>query len=105
MCIWLPFLGFRVYPTHRRLKRANVRDFVARFRAQTKQYANGETTLEKITASTQAWIAHAKHGNTYRLRAKLFREMQIEPRRPSNCNSLRTTFALSTRRSKKQRKE
>lgn len=73
----LPFLGFRVYPTHRRLKRDNVRDFVKRFRAQTKQYARGETTLEKITLSTQCWIAHAKHGNTYKLRAALFQKLLV----------------------------
>ena len=40
-------------------------------------------TLEEIGRSVQAWIAHARHGNTYRLRQSLFRQVVFSkaPRR------------------------
>ena len=73
----IPFLGFRVWPTHRRLKRANVRAFARRLRQQLASYGRGEQTLEQVNASVQAWAAHAAHGDTFRLRSQLFRSMPI----------------------------
>ncbi|MBI5302837.1 MAG: group II intron reverse transcriptase domain-containing protein [Chloroflexi bacterium] len=67
----IPFLGWRIFPTHRRLKRDNVRAFMRRFRAQTIAYARGELSLENWTTRTQSWVAHAAHGDTYRLRKKI----------------------------------
>jgi hypothetical protein len=72
-----PFLGWRIYPAQRRLKRENVRDFVRRFRRQTAAYRRGELSLETLTTSTRAWIAHAAHGNTWRLRARLFAQWHV----------------------------
>jgi RNA-directed DNA polymerase len=73
----LPFLGWRIFPTHRRLKQDNVRDFARRFRAQVGAFQRGEMTLDKLTECTRAWIAHAAHGDTYRLRGHLFQTMPI----------------------------
>jgi len=64
----IPFLGFRLYPTHRRLKRANVVAFRRRFRRLRRAFRRGEISLEQMTRSVQGWLAHAAHGNTYRLR-------------------------------------
>ncbi|MBI3536641.1 MAG: RNA-dependent DNA polymerase [Chloroflexi bacterium] len=71
----IPFLGFRIYPTHRRLKRDNIRDFVRRFRQQCRALERGEILLADVTHSTQSWIAHAQHGDTYHLRVRLFRSL------------------------------
>jgi RNA-directed DNA polymerase len=78
----IPFLGWRLFPTHRRLKRDNVRDFCRRFRVQVQAYQCGEISLADLTACTRAWIAHAAHGDTYRLRARLFQAMPISPSGP-----------------------
>ena len=71
----IPWLGFRVFPTHRRLLRRNVKAFARRLRAQRDAYQAGEMALDEIQQSVQAWIAHASHGNTYRLRQSLFRQV------------------------------
>jgi len=71
----IPWLGFRVFPTHRRLKRDNVKAFARRFRAQRDAYHAGEMTLDEIRESLRAWIAHAEHGNSYRLRQSLFKQV------------------------------
>jgi retron-type reverse transcriptase len=77
----MPFLGWQVFPTHRRLKRTNVRDFVQRFRRRVRDYREGTLTLEQLTDSTRAWIAHAAHGDTYRLRSRLFAAMPVRTAR------------------------
>jgi retron-type reverse transcriptase len=79
----IPFLGFRVWPNQRRLKRPNVRAFVRRFRQQREAYARGELAFEDMSSSVQSWVAHASHGDTYRLRTQLFRQMPV----PSSSRS------------------
>jgi RNA-directed DNA polymerase len=84
--IGLDFCGFVLFPTHRRLRRASVRRFVRRFRQQRKAYRDGRLSLEKMTLSVRCWIAHAAHGDTWRLRRKLFRDYPLKnltPRPPS----------------------
>jgi len=68
----IPFLGFRVYPTHRRLKRANGVAFVRRLRRLQRSLAQGDVIYEEVDRRVQGWIAHAAHGDTYRLRRSIF---------------------------------
>ena len=67
----IPFLGFRLYPDYRRLKRPNLLRFKSRMRRMLHGYADGALPFDRIQASINGWVAHAKHGNTYRLRAQL----------------------------------
>jgi retron-type reverse transcriptase len=67
----LPFLGFRVYPDHRLLKRRNGQAFAVRLRNWRKAVARGELTWAEVTPRVQGWVAHAKHGDTYGLRRSL----------------------------------
>jgi retron-type reverse transcriptase len=75
--VGIDFCGFRIYPTHRRLRRSSVRRFVRRFRRQREAYRRGELTLEEMTTSVRSWIAHAEHGDTWRLRQRLFADYPI----------------------------
>ncbi|MBN1137954.1 MAG: RNA-dependent DNA polymerase [Anaerolineae bacterium] len=67
----IPFLGFRVYATHRRLRRRNGVAFARRYRLYRRMVRRGEMTARQLTRRVQGWVAHAKHGNTYRLRRSL----------------------------------
>jgi len=71
------FVGFRLFPTHRRLRRANVRAFVHRFRHLRDRYLDGDIEFDDLDRSVQAWIAHARHADTYRLRAHLFGQLPL----------------------------
>jgi len=73
----IPFLGFRVYPTHRRLKRRNGVAFARRLRAGCAALARGEITQQELNQRVRGWVAHAAHGDTYRLRQSLFSSMRI----------------------------
>ncbi len=67
----IPFLGFRVYSDHRRLKRRNGVAFARRLRGWRRQVTAGKLTLADVTPRVQGWVAHAAHGNTWRLRRAL----------------------------------
>jgi retron-type reverse transcriptase len=67
------FVGYRLFTTHRRLRRDNVRRFVRRLRRQQRAYYAGQLNVNKLRASLTSWIAHAKHADTYRLRSRLLR--------------------------------
>jgi RNA-directed DNA polymerase len=65
------FLGFRLFPTHRRLLGDSLRRAHKRLRRQRRALARGELTPEALRRSLASWIGHARHGNTYQLRALL----------------------------------
>jgi hypothetical protein len=64
----VPFLGFRVYPTHRLVKRRKVVLFRRRLRSLLEAFFQGMLTLEKLDASVQGWINHVRYGDTWGLR-------------------------------------
>jgi hypothetical protein len=74
----LDFCGFRHYPTHRRLRRSSVCRFVRRFRRQRAAYRAGELALEDLHVSVRSWIAHAAHGDTWRLRQRIFADFPLK---------------------------
>jgi RNA-directed DNA polymerase len=66
-----PFLGFRIYPTHRRLKRYSGVAFSRRLQRSIRQLSRGEITWNDLHARIQGWVAHAQHGDTWSLRKSL----------------------------------
>ena len=67
----IPFLGFRVFPDHRRLAHANGVHFQRRLRPLFRRYTSGEIDLDRVHAAVRGWIAHAAHGDTWGLRRRL----------------------------------
>jgi RNA-directed DNA polymerase len=84
------FVGFRVYPTHLRLRRDNVRRFVRRMRRLQASYQRGEVDLDRVQASLQSWIAHSSYASTYQLRRRLFAQFVFTPPQ-KECNDARIT--------------
>jgi hypothetical protein len=64
----IPFLGWRLYPDHRRLKRRNGVAFQRRFAKLRAEYAEGRIGWNQVTESVNGWIAHVAHGDTWGLR-------------------------------------
>jgi len=67
-------LGFRVFPTHRRLAKAGVRRFRRRLRRMQRSFSLGMLGPDGVRTSIRAWLGHAQHGQTWRVRERLFRE-------------------------------
>ena len=73
------FLGFRLFPGYRRLKKTSVTRFIRRMNAYSRDYvalwpdrARRAALRSEIQQSTQSFHAHALNGNTYRIRKRLY---------------------------------
>lgn len=80
--VGIPWLGFVVYPTHRRLKRRNAVKFTQRLRHNIDLYEQGEISFAELDASVQGWINHVRYADTWGLREHLFKRAIIKPRDP-----------------------
>lgn len=73
----MDFCGFILFDDRRRIRRSSIRRFLRRFKHQRLAYRRGELSLEKMSESVRCWVAHAAHGDTWRLRSRLLRELPI----------------------------
>ncbi len=74
-----PFLGYVLFPGGRRLPEENVRRFRNRLRGLRDRWRAGTVTLEEVNQRVGAWIAHAEHADTWRLRQSIFRGGLFDP--------------------------
>ena len=75
------FLGFVLLPGGRRLPEGNVRRFRNRLRGLRDRWRAGRVAREEVEQRVGAWVAHAGHANTWRLRHALFRDGWFDPSR------------------------
>jgi retron-type reverse transcriptase len=68
----LPFLGFTVYPDHRRLKRSKGIAYRRHLKTLWRDYQAGQLDPKDLRASVMAWLGHIRHGDTFRLCGSLF---------------------------------
>lgn len=73
----IPFLGFRIYPEYRRIKRRNVIAFQRRFRKAREAYKEGQISLDELSTKVQGWVAHAQHGDTWQLRRRILTDTKL----------------------------
>jgi len=72
------FLGFRVFPDFRLLRRGNILRMRRRMCRLQTQYAGGELSWGEVTRAVQGWLGHAGFGDTYRLRERLFAQYTFQ---------------------------
>jgi len=65
------FLGWQVFPDHRRIRRATGVRFQRRLTELATLYGQGAITLEQVRAPLASWLGHLRYGDTYGLRAAL----------------------------------
>ncbi len=73
----IPFLGFVVFPTHRRLKRRNVIKYRRRLKGLLAAYRAGDVPTDRISASVLGWINHARYGDTWGLRGDVLESVVL----------------------------
>tara|TARA_R110002167_G_scaffold98718_11_gene259432 strand:+ start:5629 stop:6681 length:1053 start_codon:yes stop_codon:yes gene_type:complete len=78
----LDFLGYRIWPTHRKLRKDSVRRMKHRLRRMAADYAKGRISLGRINPRLQSWIGHAKHASTWRLRGKVLGSVAFKKEDP-----------------------
>lgn len=73
----IPWLGFVVYPTHRKLKRRNGIQFQRRLSHHISLYRQGKIPFAELDASVQGWINHVRYGDTWGLRQQMFLDYPV----------------------------
>lgn len=68
------FLGYRIWRTHRLLRKSSAKRMRRKMRVFSERSASGDILPEEVRASIASWLGHAKHANTYSLRKKIFSE-------------------------------
>ena len=66
-----PFLGFVVYPTHRRVKRRKVVAYRRRFKGLLADWLAEKESEEGVMTSLMGWINHVRYGDTWGLRRSM----------------------------------
>ncbi|MEK7376376.1 MAG: reverse transcriptase domain-containing protein [Candidatus Margulisiibacteriota bacterium] len=72
------FLGYKVYPTHRLVKKQNIKRFKIRMKKYLSSLRTGLIDKVKIIQSVQSWLGYAVHADTYNLRNRIELELTGE---------------------------
>ena len=73
----VPFLGFIVYPTHRRVKPRKVVHYRHKLRCQLAKYRAGEIDQQAVQSSILGWLNHVQYGDTWGLRSAVLQEVVL----------------------------
>ena len=71
----IQFLGYRIFPNHKLLKKPNIRKFNCRLFEQINLYKNNLLNFDKIYNSYLGWQGYAQQANTYSLRKKISKKL------------------------------
>lgn len=70
----LDFLGYRIYHSHRLLRKSSVKRIKSKIKKFHKKYKEGSIEKDEIIRSISSWIAHANHADSAGLRAYLLKQ-------------------------------
>lgn len=71
------FLGFIVFPDHRRLRPEKGYAFRRRWRRLAADLRAGNLTLQNLQIRAQAWVNHARFGDTWSLRRAILQSVRL----------------------------
>ena len=68
------FLGMRLYPHHRRIKKKNLRRFERKLLQFKADSEDGKVIREKVVEHFEGWLAYISNANTFKYRKHLVRQ-------------------------------
>lgn len=74
------FVGYRVWPTHRKLRKKTAKKMRRRLRYLTKAYQRGEVSIKDVKNSLQSYRGVMQHANCYHLNQKILKQVSDIPR-------------------------
>ena len=77
----VPWLGMVLYPTHRLLKSRKVISATRSLTSAWQAWQRGDTEFGAFDAKVQAWVAHAKHADSWHIRATVLERFDIAQRK------------------------
>lgn len=73
--VGIEFVGFRIWATHRKLKKKTAKKMRKRIEYLQKAYARGEATLDNVRCSLQSYMGIMQHFNSYGLQKKILSKL------------------------------
>ena len=70
----IEFVGFRMWATHRRLKKKTLKKMKRRIKTLQKAYSEGSIGFDKVNSSMQSYFGIMEHFNSFRFKTKLLNE-------------------------------
>lgn len=74
----IDFLGYRIWATHRLLRKSSIKRIKRGLRKLQRDYTEGKVSEAKLRAVVASWVGHSKHANTYRIRRKVLESYDPE---------------------------
>ena len=71
----IDFLGYRIWPKYRLLRKGNLCRTRRKFKKFARLYALGQMSLSDIQPSIVSWIGHAQHADSWRVRNKILNNL------------------------------
>jgi hypothetical protein len=71
----IDFLGYRIFPTFRRMRRTTVRRFTRRLRRLREEHRLGRINIQEVSQSIQSWVAHCRYAQSYQLRRAILSQI------------------------------
>jgi RNA-directed DNA polymerase len=75
----IPWLGFIIYPTHRRVKGRKVVQATRRLGERFDAWQAGRISFAEFDARVRGWINHVRYADTWRLREHVLRRFAWGP--------------------------
>jgi hypothetical protein len=72
----VPFLGFRVYPDYRIIKKENAHRAARFLQMKVGQVAKGKMTYDSLESGLNSWLGHIRFGQCKRLEYRVFWEIR-----------------------------
>lgn len=72
------FLGYRIWPIHRLLRKSSLIRASRRFKRLSNYYARGIIGLNFVRASVMSWLGHCKHANAERGVKRCLRDLILQ---------------------------
>lgn len=80
----LNFCGYKIWTTHRLVRKDSKTKIKKKIKFWNKQYINNELNIKYIIQSLNSWFGHISHANSYNLKEKVI----------SKCNFLYTKYTI-----------
>jgi retron-type reverse transcriptase len=71
------FLGYRIWPSHRLLRKSSIKRIKRRLKRLSKDYQEGRATISQIRPVLSSWLGHASHADSYGVRKKILDSFKL----------------------------
>ena len=68
----VPFLGFKIYPTHRIVKKQGTRRFKRHLKNRIHDWRTGQLSPDRLESGLNAWLGHIRFGISKKLEYNVF---------------------------------